>query len=218
MSTPPSEPRRGRGRPRKFDHATALDAALLTFWKRGYGGTSLDDLTAAMGMNRPSIYAAFGNKEAVYAAAVDHYVATIARRYLDPLAKRRDLRAELMAFYDAIIDVVTGRYGPHGCIVACTLPAEAEVSPQARKQLARVLFDADRALGARIALARDAGEIGAESDVRQLAALAASGTLALSIRARAGAPRRELRRLAQTFVTAVTGGIKRPRAARRSSA
>ncbi len=218
MSTPPSETRRRRGRPRKFDQATALDAALLTFWKRGYGGTSLDDLTAAMGMNRPSIYAAFGNKEAVYAAAVDHYVATIARRYLDPLGKGRDLAAELQGFYDAIIDVVTGRHGPHGCIVACTLPAEAEVSPQARKQLARVLADADRALGARIAVARDAGEIGADADVRQLAALAASGTLALSIRARAGAPRRELRRLAQTFVTAVTGGIQRPRAARRSSA
>jgi len=123
-----------------------------------------------------------------------------------------------MAFYDAIIDVVTGRYGPHGCIVACTLPAEAEVSPQARKQLARVLSDADRALGARIKLARDAGELPPAADPRALAALAASGTLALSIRARAGAPRRELRRLAQTFVTAVTGGLTRPRAARRSSA
>jgi AcrR family transcriptional regulator len=208
MSTPsPSEPRRGRGRPRKFDHGTALDAALLTFWKRGYGGTSLDDLTAAMGMNRPSIYAAFGNKDAVYAAAIDRYVATIGQRYVEALRGGRGLAAELTALYDAVIDTVTGKYGPCGCIVACTLPAEAEVSPHAREQLARVMADVDGAIAARIVAARKAGELPADASVRDLAVLAGSGLLALSIRGRSGTGRRELKRLAQSFVASVTGTV-----------
>lgn len=63
-----NEPR-GRGRPRKFEHGVALDAALQTFWTKGYRGASMDDLTGAMAMNKPSLYAAFGAKEELYLAA-----------------------------------------------------------------------------------------------------------------------------------------------------
>src|ERR1700690_3933812 len=74
-----SRPRRGRagqrhiGRPRAFDPEKALEAALRVFWKKGYEGTALSDLTAAMGINRPSIYATFGNKEALFRKALDRY-------------------------------------------------------------------------------------------------------------------------------------------------
>src|SRR3954463_3624794 len=63
-----------RGRPRKFDADQALDAALAVFWRKGYEGASLPDLTEAMGINRPSLYAAFGNKEELFRRAVDRYV------------------------------------------------------------------------------------------------------------------------------------------------
>ena len=63
----------GRGRPRVFDADAALDAALAVFWRHGYEGASLTDLTAAMGINRPSLYAAFGNKESLFRRVMDRY-------------------------------------------------------------------------------------------------------------------------------------------------
>ena len=68
-------PQAARGRPRAFDTARALDQALRVFWRHGYEGASLADLTAAMGINRPSLYAAFGNKETLFRRALDHYAA-----------------------------------------------------------------------------------------------------------------------------------------------
>jgi AcrR family transcriptional regulator len=73
-ASPPSPPRATRGRPRTFDADAALEKAMHVFWKQGYEGSSLDDLTAAMGINRPSLYAAFGNKEALFERAVDRYM------------------------------------------------------------------------------------------------------------------------------------------------
>src|SRR5690348_4805353 len=63
-----------RGRPRSFDVDHALDRALKVFWRKGYEGASLPDLTKAMGINRPSLYAAFGNKEALFRKAIDRYI------------------------------------------------------------------------------------------------------------------------------------------------
>jgi AcrR family transcriptional regulator len=61
------------GRRRSFDEAQALETAMRVFWRRGYQGTSLSDLTAALGINKPSLYAAFGNKEQLFARALAHY-------------------------------------------------------------------------------------------------------------------------------------------------
>lgn len=204
MSThvPTPAPRRPRGRPRKFDHATALDAALRTFWTRGYGGTSMDELCTAMGMNRPSLYASFGNKDAVYAAAVEHYVRTIGVHFLTPLAEP-SLATALTGYFGAVIDTVTGRHGPLGCIVSCTLPAEAEISPAARTQLAHVLSQIDGALQKRLARAVQDGELARTADVRALAEIVTNGMLGIAIRARAGATRPQLKRLARTVVDLV---------------
>ena len=70
MSTAKTSPTRRRGRPAEFDREAALDAALETFWRRGYGNASLDQLTTAMNINRPSLYGAFGNKQQLYAENV----------------------------------------------------------------------------------------------------------------------------------------------------
>jgi AcrR family transcriptional regulator len=202
MSTRKEAGPRRRGRPAEFDRQAALDAALETFWRRGYGGASLDELTAAMNINRPSLYGAFGNKQQLYAASVDHYVAKIGATYLAPLAEPRVADA-LDGFFDAMIAGVSGKYGPRGCVVACTLPAEAGISPAARAQLAAVLDRVDGAWIARLDAARAAGEIARRRDPRALGQLVASGMLALSIRARAGAAKRTLRAIADEIVAAV---------------
>jgi AcrR family transcriptional regulator len=200
VSTDDKKPRRRRGRPRAYDQGTALDAALRTFWAKGYSATSLDDLTDAMQMSRPSVYAGFGNKKAVYEAAVGHYVATIGSRYLRPLVEEPTLRAGLLGFYAAVIDVVTGKHGPLGCSGACTMPAEAGDSHQAREHLAQVLASLDAAVLARMRAAQAAGELPRKADPVPLAQMTTSLMLALSIRARAGTSRRALTRLARDFV------------------
>ena len=203
MSTPVEPPRRPRGRPRAYETGAALDAALKVFWTRGYSGTSVDDLAAAMKMSKPSVYAAFGNKQAVYEAAVNHYIATIGSAYLKPLQEEELLRDGLLGFYAAVIDVATGRHGPLGCIVACTLPAEAGDSKEARDLLAAVFAQIDGAIVARIRAAQAAGELSADADAMMLGQVVTSGMFALSIRARSGMNRRALTKLARGFVDLV---------------
>lgn len=204
-STPTQPPAPARGRPRAFRQEEALDRALRTFWEKGYSGTSLDDLTTATDLHRPSLYAAFGNKEALYAAAVDRYVATIGRHFLEPLVTSPDLARGLEGFYAAVIDTVTGKHGPLGCIVACTLPAEAGASDAARDHLAAVLGQLDGAVQAGLAAARERGQLPKDADVKALAQVVTGGMLSISIRARSGATRRELQRIARTFVGLVAG-------------
>jgi TetR/AcrR family transcriptional regulator, copper-responsive repressor len=200
-SSSESEAPRKRGRPIEFDRKSALDAALATFWLRGYSGASLDHLTTAMDINKPSLYATFGNKEQLYEAAIDHYVANIGASYLAPLAAP-SIRAALDGFFEAMIKGVTGSYGPRGCIVACTLPAEAGASTPAREKLAAVLAHLDAALVARIRAAQSAGEIANGRDAKAVGQLITSGMLALSVRARAGASRKTLHAIAAEFVSA----------------
>lgn len=207
-STSVDAPRR-RGRPRQFEYGAALDAALRAFWERGFAGTSIDHLTAAMGLNRPSLYAAFGNKDAVYAAAIAHYVDTVGRAYVAALHRPPALRDALTAFFTAVIDVATGRHGPTGCALACTLPAEAGASPVAREQLARAFAQVDGAIAARLRAARAAGELAASVDLRGLAQLVSGTMFAIAIRARAGASRAELRRIAGALVTLITDAAPR---------
>src|SRR3984885_9545850 len=92
-------PRR-RGRPRAYDPAVALQRALETFWKGGYSGTSLDDLAAATGMNRPSLYAGFGDKRSIYMKALTLYWESAAVGVRAALAADQSLADALMQVYN----------------------------------------------------------------------------------------------------------------------
>ena len=200
-STPNNAPARKRGRPAEFQRDRVLDAALATFWLRGYSGASLEHLTTAMDINKPSLYAAFGNKQQLYEAAIDHYLANIGATYLAPLAAP-EIRAALEGFFSAMIAGVSGKHGPRGCIVACTLPAEAGISRAAQSKLAKVLAELDAALVARVAAGQKAGEISKGRDPYAVGQLITSGMLAISIRARSGASRKTLRAIADEFIAA----------------
>src|SRR6059058_4783820 len=104
------------GRPRAFDVDEALDQALKVFWRKGYEGASLPDLTKAMGINRPSLYAAFGNKEALFRKAIDRYLEGPAC-YVREALREPTARVVVERLLRASIDLVTDSRNPRGCFM-----------------------------------------------------------------------------------------------------
>src|SRR3989454_12434189 len=104
------------GRPRSFDIDKALDRALQVFWHKGYEGTTLSDLTQAMGINRPSLYAAFGNKETLFRKALDRYADGPAA-YVRQALEEPSARAVVEALLRGAVDMLSCPRNPHGCLM-----------------------------------------------------------------------------------------------------
>ena len=193
-----------RGRPPAYDPGDALTRAMEVFWDAGYAATSLDELAAATGMNRPSLYGAFGDKRALYLKTLEHYGAGGQLRRA--LAAAGTLRQSLERVYElAIALYLSGRIGPRGCFLIGTATTEAVKSAEVRAALASQLRELDDVFEARIRRARDEGEISPEADPRALAKLASAVLHSLALRARAGDPRRSLDAIAAAGVAAVCG-------------
>src|SRR5438094_4748444 len=103
------------GRPRAFDVDEALDQALRIFWRKGYAGASLPDLTRAMGINRPSLYAAFGNKEMLFRKALDRYAEGPAA-YVCEALREPTARAVVERLLRGAIKLLTDPSNPGGCL------------------------------------------------------------------------------------------------------
>jgi len=106
-----------RGRPRAFDEEQALDAALAIFWRNGYQGASLAELTHAMGISKPSLYAAFGNKEQLYLSALERYREQQLMKHVEALAAEPDLKSAMRAFLRSVATMLTSPELPGGCMV-----------------------------------------------------------------------------------------------------
>jgi AcrR family transcriptional regulator len=138
------------GRPRSFDPDKALDAAVGTFWKYGYDGASLDALTEAMGINRPSLYAAFGDKAALFESALRRYQATAWEGMRAALDEAPDAGAAIDAYFVAARRSVAGRGTPRGCLVASVLGDVSEADPRWRKLAAELVADGQRHVAERL--------------------------------------------------------------------
>lgn len=193
--------KRPRGRPRSYDPELALRQALEAFWTHGYSATSLDDLGAAMGMNRPSLYAAFGDKQALYLKALESYwdQALVAMRAL--LSRDEPLAQALMRIYDAALSLYFPPSGaPRGCFGISTAAVEAVTAPAIRAAFEHGLRRIDKEFEHRLARAVALGELPAAANPRTLAEIASALLHTLAIRSRYGASRKELRRLAERAV------------------
>jgi TetR/AcrR family transcriptional regulator, copper-responsive repressor len=190
-------PSRPRGRPRAFDRDDALDRAMLLFWNRGYDATSVSELTDSMGITPPSLYAAFGDKKRLFLEAVDRYEAgpgSFAQRALtdEPTAERAIQRL----FMDTIESFCDPKH-PKGCMVVLAATNCKAESGDMIGELASRRRAAERAIRDRIAAGRAAGELSAGVDVDALAALVVTILYGLSIKARDGASRAGLRKIAE---------------------
>jgi len=197
---------RHRGRPRAYDPQAALQRATDTFWRTGYSGTSVDRISAATGMNRPSLYAAFGDKRALYLEALARYWQISLAATREALADDRPLDEALMLAYEAALSIYfSGDGGPRGCFVIGTAVTEAVEDPEIRNSLAAGLRTIDADFEARLRTARERGELKDDADPATLAVLASATMHTIAIRARAGAPRAELREIARRAVSVICG-------------
>src|SRR6195256_4413695 len=190
-----------RGRPRAYDAEAALKQATDTFWRTGYSGTSLDSIAAATGMNPPSLYAAFGNKRALYLEALAHYWEISLAATREALAEDRPLGESLMLAYEAALSIYfSGKGNARGCFVVGTAVTEAVEDAAIRNSIAAGtrLIDAD--FEARFRLAQERGELKHDCDPAALAILASATLHTIAIRARSGARRAELREIARKAV------------------
>ena len=195
-----------RGRPRAYDAGIALKQATETFWRTGYSGTSLDRIAAATGMNPPSLYAAFGNKRALYLEALARYWEISLAATREALAKDRPLDESLMLAYEAALSIYFSGKGPaRGCFVIGTAVAEAAEDTEIRTSVARGLEMIDADFEARFRRARESGELKPDADPAALAALASATMHSIAVRARAGGRRAELKEMARKAANAICG-------------
>ncbi len=195
-----------RGRPPQYDPDKALDKATDAFWKSGYAGTSLDELSAATGMNRPSLYGAFGDKRAIYLTTLQRYRDASRAKTRALLVDAPSLRVFLGRFYEAALDIyLPGADRALGCYSIGTAATQAAVDPLVREFLADSIRSTDEFLADLIRKARQRGEISSQSSPTALAQIATATLHTLALRSRAGLSRQELNATAAAAINVICG-------------
>ena len=183
------------GRVRQFDADEALDRALEVFWARGYEGATLEELTAAMGVNRPSLYAAFGNKEQLFRKALDRYQAG-PQSFVAEALKKPTARAVAEALFSGFVRMQRDRSQSRGCMVFSGALACGEAAEPVRRELARLRQATVAALRERFERAAREGDLPGRTDCASLARYVATVLSGLAVQAASGATETEMRRVA----------------------
>jgi AcrR family transcriptional regulator len=188
-----------KGRPREFDADEVLDRALEVFWRKGYEGASLSELTEAMGINRPSLYAAFGNKEELFRKALDRYAdgpAAYTREALNAPTARGVLERLLHGAAEALThpDYPPGCLGVHGAL-SCGEAAESIRDELSARRAAYVVL-----LRQRLERARTEGDLATDIACADLARLVMTVMQGMAVQAAGGASREDLRRVAEMML------------------
>jgi AcrR family transcriptional regulator len=201
----PAAPKR-RGRPRAYQPEIALGKALDLFRKGGFAATSLDDLSAATGMNRPSLYGAFGDKRGLYIKAYQRYRADAAAAMIDIFREEQPIRRRLQRIFAVALDIyLSGDAGPRGCFTVMTAASEAVSDPDIRAMVLQGFSELDKAFAACFRLAKEKGELAPSADPAVLAQLASATIHSIAIRARARVPRKELESIVNGAIDVMCG-------------
>jgi len=182
-------------RPREFDEDQVLDQVLKTFWMRGYEGTSIDDLTAATGLARASLYGAFGDKTQLFERAITRYTEKISD-LAELVTVAPSVREGLRRMFSRWIEVACPSSGPKGCFLLLSAglgPSESDLASKLAARSRQTLLDT---LEAAIRRAQASGEFAHTREPRDLAALLSVVLQGIATGARVGASREELSRSA----------------------
>ena len=195
---------RPRGRPRSFDSDEVLDRARAVFWNLGYAATSLDDIAAATGLNRPSLYSAFGDKHALYIAALNRSRTEATAALAAALKLEAPLRRVLGVIFDRTVDIYRrGEAGQRGCFLIGTAVTQAVDDPEARELRGAYIAATDGLFRERFE--RDADELAPGVTPQAAGAMASATFHTLAVRARTGAGEAELKAVGQAAVALICG-------------
>jgi TetR/AcrR family transcriptional regulator, copper-responsive repressor len=195
-----------RGRPRAYQPDVALGKALDLFRKDGFAGTSLDDLSAATGMNRPSLYGAFGDKRELYIKSYARYRDDARIATIDIFRDELPIRKRLQRIYGVALDIyLSGDAGPRGCFSVMTAASEAVFDPEIRGLVLDAFTELDKAFAGCFRRAKESGELAASADATILAQMASATLHTVAIRARAQVPRKELEAIVNGAIEVMVG-------------
>lgn len=192
-----------RGRPRGFDIEAALDQAVEVFWKNGFQATSLQALTSAMGLNKPSLYAAFGDKETLYLRALERYAAHHVASHAAILAEEPDGYRAVEGFLRSLATMLTDASLPGGCfIVTGSADCGGAATPEkVDAALRAALQNSEAILRERLLLAQRDGQLTAQASVDVLATLFSSIVGGLAVQAKSGASQDRLYQVIEAVMT-----------------
>jgi len=189
------------GRPKAFDPDQALDAALRVFWEKGYEGASLADLTAAMGINKPSLYATFGDKAALFRKVVDHYLRRQSPLWDDAL-RLPTARASVAHILNFVADGLTSGKNPHGCLLVQAALSCGDEADCIKKELAARRADGDSLIRARLLRGQAEGELPRGVDAEALSRFFSTVLRGMSVEASGGATRGHLQNVIELAMKA----------------
>ncbi len=176
------------------------------FWAEGFAAASLDDISAATGLNRPSLYGAFGDKRALYIQAYRRYREQVRDTFAPLLAARAPLRDKLRKILTAALDLyLTGDAGPRGCFTVLTASSDAVTDPEIRAFVVEAIAATDRAFERMYVEARESGDLPPAASPKRLARLTTAMIHTLSVRARARLPRSEIEPIIEDAVALICG-------------
>jgi AcrR family transcriptional regulator len=189
------------GRPRSFDTDKALDRAMHVFWRKGYDGTSLSDLTRAMRINAPSLYAAFGNKAALFGKVIDRYVAGPGR-FIPRALEAPTARGVVEQLFKGVVGLQVAKTHPGGCLLVQGAVSAGDKTSRVRKEVMARLAMCEGAIRTRLERAKSEGDLPRHANPADLARYIMAILDGIAVAGATGAKRKQLQTIAEVALRA----------------
>lgn len=190
-----------RGRPRKFELNDAIEKAMYVFWEKGYDGTTIPELTSAIGINRPSLYAAFGSKEKLFDLVLDHYRHGPAS-YVDRALQEPTAAGVFRSLMSGVVELVTDPNNSSGCFFVTAALSAGNGAEKQRTELSRRRLRGESTIRKRFEKAIAEGDLPGDIDAAALAKLTSTYIWGISVQAVSGCKESELRQVADMAIAA----------------
>lgn len=203
MSTESKAPQ-ARGRPRCFDLEEALERSLLLFWQKGFQNTSLDEIAEAVGVKKPSLYAAFGDKEMLFRKVLQRYSGKLCEP-VQALDRYDDIREAINAFIELGIASGCSAGHPRGCLLASAFADSTLLPSNLAREIKALVNQADQAVAQRLKKAIRDGQLPPDFDVKGTAKFLITVMHGIALRIRAGESRADLQRVKKAALRCLGG-------------